>query len=337
MRPQPTIQPLMWFPNLAYLFLERDDADRSKVTGRLHVIGNEGEMEGLDDDPGGSAHPDTLWSNNWYDSAGDGSIGAIITPHAGATALLAKAGISNINDLKYLNQDVPTPVSETTADITAAPAWVVVGCPDYSPDMSHFVTLWDVALSQAIYNVENKDVIKQPGKHKLVKCKSKTESLKKTDYLIHIHPQLCLFEDVRFVSGEAFGTGGTEDDSSAVYDRAHNLHPGGTPPPTTATDAESSPREQGRVRRGRYSCANANRQDGACRSYEAQGPGSDQTHQRVAEDCAVPAPPETPTLYRKERKFRTHLPGASGDIHQKGMFPRKLGRRMDYDKPEGAE
>lgn len=336
MRPQPTIQPLMRFPNLAYLFLERDDADRSKVTGRLHVIGNEGEMEGLDDDPGGSAHPDTLWSNNWYDSAGDGSIGAIITPHAGATALLAKAGISNINDLKYLNQDVPTPVSETTADITAAPAWVVVGCPDYSPDMSHFVTLWDVALSQAIYNVENKDVIKQPGKHKLVKCKSKTESLKKTDYLIHIHPQLCLFEDVRFVSGEAFGTGGTEDDSSAVFDRAHNLHPGGTPPPTTATDVEEV--RGSRVEFGGVAIHARTPTDKTALADPTKLKDSDPTKPinewlKVALFRRLRKPP---TLYRRERKFRTHLPGASGDIHQTGMFPRKLGRRMDYDKLEGA-
>ena len=31
------------------------------------------------------------------------------------------------------------------------------------------------------------------------------EYYKHTDYLIHIHPQLCLFDDVKFVSGEAFG------------------------------------------------------------------------------------------------------------------------------------
>jgi hypothetical protein len=335
MRPQPTIQSGMRFPNLAYLFLERDDADPSKVTGRLHVIGNEGDTEGLDNDPGGSAHPDTLWSNNWYDSAGDGSIGAIITPHSGATALLAKAGISKIDDLKYLNHDVPTPVSGTTADITAAPAWVVVGCPDYSPDMSHFVTLWDVALSQAIYNVENKDVIKQPGKHKLVKCKSNTESLKKTDYLIHIHPQLCLFEDVRFVSGEAFGKGGTEDDNTAVYDRAHNLLPPGTPPPPATTDVEA-------VRGSRIEFGGV--------AIHARTP-ADKT--ALADPTKLKDPDPTkpinewlkialfrrlrkpPTLYRKARKFRTHLPGASGDTHLKGMFPRKLGRRMDYDKPEG--
>src|SRR5262245_42996499 len=38
------LRPVAGLPNLAYLFLERDDGDKSKVTGRLHVIGNEGEF-----------------------------------------------------------------------------------------------------------------------------------------------------------------------------------------------------------------------------------------------------------------------------------------------------
>jgi hypothetical protein len=334
MRPQAAIQAGMRFPNLAYLFLERDDTDPSKVTGRLHVIGNEGEIQGLDNDPGGSGHPSRLWSNDWYDSAGDGRIEAVITPHAGSAALLAKAGIANANDLKYLNHGIATPVSGATGSLEAVPAWVVVGCPDYSPDMGHFVTLWDVALSQAIYNVENKDVIRQPGRHKLIKCKSKTESLKKTDYVVHIHPQICLFEDVRFVSGEAFGTGGTEDSGSAVYDRAHNLAPPGTPPLHGASDDETLARkvEHGgvtlRARTDRAVLEDATK----LKDKDPKKPINEWVKIAVFHRLRKPG-----NLYRRERKFRTKVPGASEDTPERGMFPRKLGRRMDYDRQEGPK
>src|SRR5258705_2811064 len=97
--------------------------------------------------------------------------------------------------------------------------------------MGHFVSLWNLAVSQAVYNVEDKAVVDQPGKHKLVKP-SETESYRQTDYLIHIHPHLCLFKDVRFVSGEAFGA----TEGLLEQDRAHNK----TPPPTGPTPSGTS-------------------------------------------------------------------------------------------------
>jgi hypothetical protein len=216
------IQPMAGLPNLGYAFLERDPADKAKVTGRLHVIGNEGEFVG-DADPAG------LWSDNWYDSAGDGPVEATIKPIA--ASLAAKIGITNSSDIQYLDEGQPAPQPSTLDSVKAAAAWVVIGCPDYSPDMGHFVSLWDLAVSQAVYNVEDKAVVDQPGKHKLVKP-SETESYRQTDYLIHIHPHLCLFKDVRFVSGEAFGV----TEGLLEQDRAHNK----TPPPTGPTPSGTS-------------------------------------------------------------------------------------------------
>ena len=70
------------FPILAYIFLERDDGDKNKVTGRLHVIGNEGEF--VRPRAGRSAR--SLWSDDWYDSAGDGSVQAIVSPRKAIAA-----------------------------------------------------------------------------------------------------------------------------------------------------------------------------------------------------------------------------------------------------------
>ena len=73
--------------------------------------------------------------------------------------------------------------------------------------MGHFVSLWDVALDRGFYNLDSGTVIATAGKHMLIESSSsdRLDSYKHTDYLIHIHPQLCLFDDVKFVSGEAFG------------------------------------------------------------------------------------------------------------------------------------
>ena len=118
-------------PNLAYLFLERNDADKTKPTGRLHVIGNEGNFEG-------TTVPAGLWSDDWYDSAADGSVEADITPIGTGAEFRAKAGAASATDLKFLNQGVAALQAGSLGTIAATPAWIVVGCPDYSPDMRPF-------------------------------------------------------------------------------------------------------------------------------------------------------------------------------------------------------
>jgi hypothetical protein len=218
------IRPVPGMPALAYLFLERDDADKSKVTGRLHVIGNEGDIQGTDDLVG-------LWSDDWYDSAGDGSVEAAIRPKNGGAELRAKAGAQTNGDLKYLDYGTSAPQDGSAETIRATPGWVVVACPDYSPDMGHFVSLWDVALSRGIYNIDTRRARAQSGKHKTVVFRNELEDYLTTDYFIHIHPQLCLFEDIRWVSSQALGVPET---GANARDRAHNKHPGGTLPPATA-------------------------------------------------------------------------------------------------------
>ena len=118
------IRPVAGLPNLAYIFLERDDGDKSKVTGRLHVIGNEGEFV---HPPAPGGLPKTLWSDDWYDSAGDGSVQAIVTPKDGGEKLRELAGASSVADLKYLDYGTADPQAGSAASITAMPGWVVVG------------------------------------------------------------------------------------------------------------------------------------------------------------------------------------------------------------------
>jgi hypothetical protein len=307
------IRPKAGLPNLGYAFLERDPADKAKVTGRLHVIGNEGEFVG-DADPAG------LWSDNWYDSAGDGPVEATIKPIA--ASLAAKIGITNSSDIQYLDEGQPAPQPSTLDSVKAAAAWVVIGCPDYSPDMGHFVSLWDLAVSQAVYNVEDKAVVDQPGKHKLVKP-SETESYRQTDYLIHIHPHLCLFKDVRFVSGEAFGV----TEGLLEQDRAHNK----TPPPTGPTPSGTSDQirrakiEQGGMKLDARALKSDLANPKALKDPDPTKPIGDWLKLAIVERLRKPG-----TLYRKKRKFQTKLKDTESRPLL-GMFPRKLGRRMDYD------
>jgi hypothetical protein len=301
------IRPKAGLPNLGYAFLERDPADKAKVTGRLHVIGNEGDLVG-DSDPG-------LWANDWYDSAGDGPVEATIKPIA--AALAAKIGSTSPANIQYFDQDQPALQPSTLQSVKAAPAWVVIGCPDYSPDMGHFVSLWDLAVSQAVYNVEEKAVVDQPGKHKLVKP-GETESYRRTDYLIHIHPHLCLFKDVRFVSGEAFGL---------ERDRGHNK----TPPPTgpapsgTTDQIRRAKIEQGGIKLDARALKSDLEKADALKDPDPNKPIGDWLKLAIVERLRKPA-----TLYRKKRKFQTKLQGTESKPVL-GMFPRKLGRRMDYD------
>ena len=105
-------------PTLAFVFLERDEADKTRVTGRLHVIGNEGEMVMLHRTINGQDLPSPingLWSNNWYDSAGDGSVEAVIKPKGDGGLLRSKAGVANADDFRYLEYGLDTPQPGTAA------------------------------------------------------------------------------------------------------------------------------------------------------------------------------------------------------------------------------
>ena len=231
------IRPVAGLPNLAYLFLERDNGDKSKVTGRLHIIGNEGEFV---HPPAPGGLPDDLWSDDWYDSAGDGFVQAIVKPKDGGDRLREIVGASSTADLKYLDYGTEAPQAGSAASIKAMPGWVVVGCPDYAPDMGHFVSLWDLALDRGLHNIET---TARYCRSRATTCSyaplsAGVDKYKHTDYLIHIHPQLCLFDDVKFVSGEAFGD--PENRPKPAEGRAHNIHPsfpGSPPAAATASEA----------------------------------------------------------------------------------------------------
>ena len=316
------IKPVTGLPTLAYLFLERNDNDKTKVTGRLHVIGNEGDTVG-------ATEPSGLWSDDWYDSAGDGSVEAIIKPKGDGGALRTKAGAVALDDFKYFTYGELQPQDGLTPEIRAVPGWVVVGCPDYSPDTSHFVSLWDVALSRGIYNIDTRRVFAQRGKHKIVVFKEDLEKYMWTDYFVHIHPQLCLFDDVKYLSGQAFGI------SPAAQGRGHNKHPG-TPPPATATDIEKKVEHGGVVIAARTKKADyANPL--LLKTYDPAKPINDWLKIAIFKRLRKPG-----TLYDKTRKAFVRKPGASttgdeGNTREEGIWPRKLGRRMDYDKQAGPD
>lgn len=310
------LRPVASLPNLAYLFLERDDRNEELVTGRLHVIGNEGEFVG-------SSAPVGLWSDDWYDSAGDGLVEAIVRPKDGGAPLRALAGIPSEADLKYLDHGVAALQAGSAEKVKAMPGWVVVGVPDYVPDMGHFVSLWDVGFSRAIESVEKRIVTAQAGKHKMIRTLGELNTYKYLDYNIHIHPQLCLFEDVRFVSGESVGD--PEDRPKPPEGRAHNLHPGGSPPGPTEKDAM---KHGGVVINARVNKADLE-------DPEKLGEANSSKPINTWLKRAVFNRLRKPKTVYSDRQFvivlPTDPPGFDG-LRRDGSFPRKLGRRMDYDK-----
>ena len=326
------VLPVVSLPTLAFVFLERDDTDKTKVTGRLHVIGNEGEMVMLHMTINGQDFPSPingLWSNNWYDSAGDGSVEAVIKPKGNGGLLRSKAGVANADDFRYLEYGVDTPQPGTAFTIRAVPGWVVVACPDYVPDMGHFVSLWDLALSRGIFNLDTRQVRRQSGRHNLIVLRNKLESYLKMDYLVHIHPQLCLFEDVRYVSGEAFG----DPEGFSTQDRGHNEQPLHPPEPTDPDNdvAMTKKIEHG----GAFIHARSRKAELAdetkLKDPDHTKPIADWLKVAIYQRLRKPA-----TLYDRERKFIVNPPGGQGNTWEKGFFPRKLGRRMDFDKPPGT-
>jgi hypothetical protein len=186
------------FPNLGWLTLEKDAAN--KPTGRLHVIGNEGNINGgpyqSNEEPTLSDPfpPPHLFQYDWHDSAADGPVAA--------TVELKMAFTSKFSEAKYLVAGLNDPVAlPADGKIAALPAWVVVNLPDYVPDMGHFVSLWDLALNQAWNFTLNQPPKTAVGRHHLATA-SDLSSYAFYDYYVHIHPQLGLFSDVAHVSGQ---------------------------------------------------------------------------------------------------------------------------------------
>ncbi len=181
-------------PTLGWLKLETNTSN--KPNGRLHVIGNEGAVKGT----AFSEFPPTLYEDDWQDPAADGPVLA--------TVELKPAFTTKFAGYQYLSQGEKDPV-DLPADrkVTALPAWVVVNVPDYVPDMGHFVSLWDLALSQAWRRTANPKPhqVTTPvdGQHNIETDADKVLPYAFYDYHTHIHPILCLFTDVQSASGQA--------------------------------------------------------------------------------------------------------------------------------------
>ena len=174
------------FPSLARGVLEDG-------TGRLHVIGNEGID--FNDQPSPPTKAPRLYQLDWFDTAADGHVNAVVTPKA--------AFLSRFAGYKYLvpGQKDPQPLA-AGGSIAALGAWVVINMPDYVPDMGHFVSLWDVALGQSWKQVADGAVKPVDGRHFLATAAAEINDYAFYDYHTHIHPVLALFGDVNYTSGQ---------------------------------------------------------------------------------------------------------------------------------------
>ena len=311
-------------PPLGYLFLERKPANKAEVNGRLHLIGNKGELEYFGTGAAGDELDNgfsSLWFNDWFDSACDGPVEAVIRPKNNGAQLRAEAQINSAGDVEYLDQGEENPKASSTASINAAPAWAVVGLPNYTPDMGHFVSLWDLALSQSLTAVSEDKIKNAPGHHRLIRCKSETERYKKMDYRVHIHPQLCLFEDVNWVSAASGG------ENTNQTDKGHNKYPAGTasassdPPDNIRSDQI----EKGGVSiRPRVAAERAKLED----PKQLKDPDPKKPIQEWLKPALFGRLRGPDTLYRKKRSFY------QGSSKVQTSYPRHLGRRSDFPGTE---
>ena len=184
-------------PNLGWMTLEKTSS--GTPSGRLHVIGNEGDATA-----GPSHAPPTsfrridgsayLYQNDWQDTAADGPVEAVVELKPNAPAF---------DGMTFLVPGTADPVSlPADRKIKAVSAWAVVNMPDYIPDVSHFVSMWDLALNQAWQQIFNGNVRPIVGRHKLVTAAGAAGQYAFYDYYTHIHPQLGLFDDVAHASGQ---------------------------------------------------------------------------------------------------------------------------------------
>lgn len=279
-------------PELCTMFLEQAAADKTKATGRLLVIGNRG-------DTSGTGVPSGLWSDDWFDSAADGPVEAVITPDM--AKLRTAANLKASDPLHYLDHGVAAPkAAAANLALNALPGWCVVGLPDYSPDMGHFVSVHDMALESAFANLEAMDAAlkakAEAGQHGRIADKSATNPYQRWDYDVHILPQLCLFGDVNAVSSVAAASPG------------HNK-------PPAASGMKIEPRKPA---------------DDTLLRDPTKMNGSDRS--KPVREWLKPAIRDrlrTPgTLYRQERFF---VSDASPIVHDtQRVFPRRLGRRVAH-------
>jgi hypothetical protein len=280
-------------PALGTLFLEQRAGDNTKATGRLLVIGNRGESTG-------SGVPNTLWTDDWFDSAADGPVEAVITPDL--DKLRTAAGRGAAEPVHYLDHGVAAPkAAAANLALKALPGWCVVGLPDYSPDMGHFVSVHDIALEGACAALEATDASlkakAEPGQHARIDDKARTAPFQLWDYDIHILPQLCLFGDVNAVSSFAAAS------------------PGHNKPAASAMKIEPrKPADDALLRDPAQMTAAV---DPAKPSGEWLKPG-------IRGRLRNPG-----TLYRNKRSFiSTDVPAIAYDTQD--VFPRRLGRRVGH-------
>jgi L-Lysine epsilon oxidase N-terminal/L-lysine epsilon oxidase C-terminal domain len=188
--PPATCQKPGSFPNLAWLKIEDG-------TTRLHVIGNEGIDLNLQPTPAAPAQ--RLYQLDWFDTAADGSVTAVVKPKA--------SFLSRFAGYKYLIPGTKDPQAlPPSGAVDAVSAWVVVNMPDYVPDFGHFISLWDLVLAQTWKQVNDRKVKAVDGRHFLAVDSINDYAF--YDYETHIHPVLVTFTDVNSTSGQSRNASG---------------------------------------------------------------------------------------------------------------------------------
>ena len=225
--------------------------------------------------------------------------------------------MSNVADLKYFDYGTEP---EGRNDGGASPrcrdgssSAVRTTCPTWGT--SSRCGTWP---SAARFEPRDAPVAAQPGRHKLILKKSEFDTYKKTDYLIHIHPHLCLFEDVKFVSGEAFGK-----DSGSRQRRGAR---------TTSIPARHRRRIPTRRRPRRppsRTAASRSRRARTRRIFKDPKKLKDADPTKPIDEWlkrAVFSRLRKPrTLYDKKRQFIIRLPTRPGRTRRPGTFPRSSG------------
>ena len=299
-------------PPLAYLFLERRPADKTRVNGRLHLIGNAGELSyfGASGDEFDEGMGE-LWFDNWFDSEADGPVEAVIRPKGAGAPLMAAAGVT---ELEFLDHGAAAPIG--AGAVNALPAWAIVGLPDYCPDIAHFVSLWDLGLNNGLLMVEAGTVKTDATHHKMVRAKSHTERFRRMDYRVHIHPQLCTFRDVNWVSG------------AASQDPGHQTTtPSGPPPSGSDEEKTLAQLQRGGVRINPRDPAEFSKlaDQAQLKGADRGAPLADWIKVAFLRRLRKPG-----TLYNVRRKF--YEEGTPEDR----IYPRHLGRRWRYNAHAAA-
>ena len=295
-------------PPLAYLFLERNAADKTKVNGRLHLISNAGEISyfGAPGEELNEGLPD-LWYDNWFDSEADGPVeasdpaqgrrrasegGGLLRHrrtrvpqlrHSGARARRYRRGQCTAR----LGGRRPAGIQPRHRALRLALGPRVQQRPahgrrHHAEERRHRTTRWSVR-------------------------KLDTERFRCMDYRIHIHPQLCSFRDVNWISGA------TSQDPGH-----HTTTPSGPAPTGAAEETIIGQLQRGGVRIDPRDPAEfAKLADPAMlKDPDAGKPLADWLKIAFYRRLRMPG-----NLYNTKRKF------FEGTDQVERIFPRRLGRR----------